>query len=84
MLQNISHDFKTPIAVIKSYAEAIEDGMAGPEDAAIIENQASVLQHKVNILLQYNRLSYLEKKEDFKDCSIKEIVENIVNQPKKI
>ncbi len=79
MLQNISHDFKTPIAVIKSYAEAIEDGMAGPEDAAIIENQASVLQHKVNILLQYNRLSYLEKKEDFKDCSIKEIVENIVN-----
>lgn len=79
MLQNISHDFKTPIAVIKSYAEAIEDGMAGPEDASIIENQATVLQHKVNILLQYNRLSYLEKKEDFKECSMKEIIENVVN-----
>ena len=31
MLQNVSHDFKTPIAVIKSYAEAYQDGMAGPE-----------------------------------------------------
>ena len=26
MFQNLSHDFKTPITVIKSYAEAIEDG----------------------------------------------------------
>ncbi len=79
MLQNISHDFKTPIAVIKSYAEAIEDGMAGSDDAAIIQNQASVLQHKVNILLQYNRLSYLEKSEAFKECSMKEIIENVIN-----
>lgn len=79
MLQNISHDFKTPIAVIKSYAEAIEDGMASTTDAKIIQNQASVLQHKVNILLQYNRLEYLEKKEPFIDCSIKEIVNNVVS-----
>lgn len=79
MLQNISHDFKTPIAVIKSYAEAIEDGMASTSDAKIIQNQASVLQHKVNILLQYNRLEYLEKKEPFIECSIKEIVNNVVS-----
>ena len=25
--QNISHDFKTPITVIKSYIEATEDGI---------------------------------------------------------
>lgn len=79
MLQNISHDFKTPIAVIKSYAEAIEDGMASTSDAKIIQNQASVLQHKVNILLQYNRLEYLEMKEPFIECSIKEIVNNVVS-----
>ncbi len=79
MLQNISHDFKTPIAVIKSYAEAIEDGMVSTSDAKKIQNQATVLQHKVNILLQYNRLEYLEKKEPFIDCSIKEIVNNVVS-----
>ena len=27
MYQNISHDFKTPITVIKSYIEASEDGI---------------------------------------------------------
>lgn len=79
MLQNISHDFKTPIAVIKSYAEAIEDGMADKSDARIIQNQCSNLQHKVTTLLQYNRLEYLEKKEDFQDCNMKEIIESVVN-----
>lgn len=66
MLQNISHDFKTPIAVIKSYAEAIEDGMADKSDAKIIQNQCTNLQHKVTTLLQYNRLEYLEKRKNFK------------------
>ena len=36
MLQNISHDFKTPIAVIKSYAEAQLDGMADEDASKII------------------------------------------------
>ena len=27
MYQNISHDFKTPLTVIKSYIEAVEDGV---------------------------------------------------------
>lgn len=79
MLQNISHDFKTPIAVIKSYAEAIEDGMADKSDAKIIQNQCTNLQHKVTTLLQYNRLEYLEKKEEFQNCNMKEIIESVVN-----
>lgn len=79
MLQNISHDFKTPIAVIKSYAEAIQDGMAEKEDAQIIIKQASILQHKVTRLLQYNRLEYLEKREEFTDVSMKEIINDVVN-----
>ena len=40
MLQNMSHDFKTPIAVIKSYAEAQQDGMADEESSRIIISQA--------------------------------------------
>lgn len=79
MLQNISHDFKTPIAVIKSYAEAIEDGMADVSDAKIIQNQCTILQHKVSTLLQYNRLEYLEKKEEFQECNMKEIIQNVVS-----
>lgn len=79
MLQNLSHDFKTPIAVIKSYAEAIEDGMADASDAQIIVKQADVLQHKVTRLLEYNRLEYLEKTEEFSEVAMKEIINDIVN-----
>lgn len=79
MLQNISHDFKTPIAVIKSYAEAIGDGVASISDTDIIIKQANILQHKVVRLLQYNRLEYLEKTEEFKDIVMKEIINDVVN-----
>ena len=33
MYQNISHDFKTPITVMKSYIEACEDGVQTEEEA---------------------------------------------------
>ena len=40
MYQNISHDFKTPLTVIKSHIEAIEDGIMDPQTGgAIIKEQ---------------------------------------------
>ncbi len=78
MLQNMSHDFKTPIAVIKSYAEAQQDGMADENSSKIIINQAEVLKHKVNRLLQYNSLEYLKKDREFEDVDMNEIVKEVV------
>ena len=78
MLQNLSHDFKTPIAVIKSYAESINDGMADGNTANIIINEADKLTHKVKRLLQYNSLEYLEKTEEFYDVNMKELILEIV------
>lgn len=78
MLQNVSHDFKTPIAVIKSYAEAILDGMAPKEDAQIIINHANNLHYKVTKLLQYNRLEYLNNDKEFEEVSMKDVIENVV------
>lgn len=78
MLQNMSHDFKTPIAVIKSYAEAQQDGMADEESSKIIIAQAENLKHKVNRLLQYNSLEYLKKDREFEDVDMKEVVEEVV------
>lgn len=79
MLQNISHDFKTPIAVIKSYAEAQQDGMADEDSSRIIINQAEILKHKVNRLLQYNSLEYLKKDREFEDVDMKKVIEEVVN-----
>lgn len=79
MLQNISHDFKTPIAVIKSYAEAQQDGMADEESSKIIINQAEVLKNKVNRLLQYNSLEYLSKDREFEDVNMSNVVLDVID-----
>ena len=62
MLHNISHDLKTPLAVIKNYAEGIIDGVypygTVEETAHIIYNHAERLEKKVQGLLYLNRLEY--------------------------
>lgn len=78
MLQNVSHDFKTPIAVIKSYAEALEDGIDSENACQIIIQQTDILKNKVNKLLQYNKLEYLKKEREFDKINMKELIENVV------
>lgn len=64
MYQNISHDFKTPISVIKSYIEGIEDNVTKPEDGIdIIKEETLKLEQKVNSLLYLNKLNYLKDKD---------------------
>ncbi len=69
MYQNISHDFKTPLTVIKSYIEAVEDGIEDKDTAFdTIKIQTEKLDQKVRSLLYLNKLDYLkntqvEKKE---------------------
>ncbi len=82
MLQNLSHDFKTPIAVIKSYAEALQDGMAGDEAINIIIEQSELLKKKVNRLLQYNSLEYLTKDKPFESVNMTELVRQCVTNYK--
>jgi two-component system, OmpR family, sensor histidine kinase CssS len=82
MLQNISHDFKTPIAVIQSYAEAIADGISEPNEADVIIKQADVLNQKVRQLLELSKLEYLKDPQEFEPVRIKEIIRNIVNNQK--
>jgi len=82
MLQNLSHDFKTPIAVIQSYAEAINDGITGPEEAHIIIKQAEILNQKVKQLLELNKLEYLKTQQEYQEVRIKDLIQNIVNNQK--
>ncbi len=82
MYQNISHDFKTPLTVIKSHMEAIEDGIMDPGiGGSIIKEQINKLEIKVHSLLYLNKLVYLkdiEKKDEKID--IKPIIESSVDK----
>jgi len=61
MYQNISHDFKTPLTVIKSYIEAVEDGVESETTAlSTIKDQTDKLEQKVHSLLYLNKLDYLK------------------------
>lgn len=63
MYQNISHDFKTPLTVIKSYIEAVHDDVEDKNKAIdVIEQQTLKLENKVHSLLYLNKLDYLKDK----------------------
>ena len=82
MLQNVSHDFKTPISVIQSYAEAIADGISDPEEASVIISQVEILNQKVKQLLEYNKLEYMKDPSEFEVVQIKDVIMNIVDNQK--
>jgi two-component system sensor histidine kinase CssS len=82
MIQNISHDFKTPIAVIQSYAEAIGDGVADVDDTTIITKQADILNHKVKQLIELTKLEHNVTEQARHDISIREVIQHIYDQQK--
>ena len=81
MYQSISHDFKTPLTVIKSYLEAVDDGIENEEDAKrIITEQIDKLEQKVHSLLYFNKLNYLKDTNNYKNeqVDLKNIIDNSV------
>lgn len=68
MYQNISHDFKTPLTVIKSYIEAIDDGVQEPEAGFdIIKQQVDKLESKVHSLLYLNKLTFIKDSKNYQE-----------------
>ena len=63
-LQYISHELKTPVMVIRSYTQAINDGIFPGGDLKnsieIIDNEAERLEKRIRNLLYLTKLDYLE------------------------
>lgn len=77
MYQNISHDFKTPITVMKSYIEATEDGIESNEKTLkVLKEQLNKLEIKVHSLLYLNKLEFFkEQKNQIKEkCDVSKII----------
>ncbi len=83
MYQNISHDFKTPLTVIKSYIEAYNDKIEEADTViSVISEQTNKLELKVHSLLYLNKLDYLKETEfvDYTIIDLKKIIEKACDE----
>lgn len=84
-MHNISHDLKTPIAVIQSYAMSMKDDIYpyGTKEASlevILENTYR-LENKVKSFLYLNRLDYINQEElILDDVNMNELITKVTNQ----
>lgn len=84
-LQHVSHELKTPVMVIQSFAEAIKDGIYPKGSLSlsldVIESETSRLEKKIKDLLYLTKLNYLSnhnlKKVSF---SLNSLIEDVVER----
>ena len=77
MFQTMSHELKTPIMVISSHIEAIEDDVIDKNKAIeVIKNETENLNKKLSLMLQLNKVNYLKSSENYEleDVELKPIV----------
>lgn len=84
-LQHTSHELKTPVMVIRSYAQSIQDGVfpKGTLSASIgvIIKEGERLEKRVRDLLLLNKLNYFTAKEKpFHAFEIKAVIEDVVER----
>lgn len=82
LYQNISHDFKTPLSIIKSYTEAREDNMCTYEEyMKVIKEQSTDLERRVRSLLYLNKLDYLSNyNREIKEVDISKLVKDEIKK----
>jgi two-component system sensor histidine kinase CssS len=70
LLQNISHDLKTPVMVIRGYAQSVNDGIFPKGDLTstmdVIEEESQKLEKKIKDLLYLTKLDFLSTRKPTK------------------
>ncbi|MBQ7647005.1 MAG: HAMP domain-containing histidine kinase [Clostridia bacterium] len=75
LLSNVSHDLRTPLTLIKGYAEMVrdiswEDEEQREKDLGIIINESNRLEALVNEILEYSHLSSTDVRKEMEDVDI--------------
>lgn len=82
--QNSSHELKTPLMSIRSYAEAIKDGIVGEEKIDdfldIIIDESNKLAETVNSIMYMTKLDGDNTAKSSSQISLYEIVEEIITR----
>lgn len=85
MFQNLSHDLKTPVAVIKSYTHAIKDGVYNDDlDEAldIISSETDHLEKKIKDILYLAKIENINQNNNIniQEINLKDIINRIVER----
>ncbi len=80
---NVSHELKTPIALIQGYAEGLKEGISDdPESRAfycdVIMDEAGKMNHMVKNLLTLNQLELGEEEVVFERFDVTLMIEGII------
>lgn len=80
---NVSHELKTPIALIQGYAEGLKEGISDdPESRAfycdVIMDEANKMNQLVKNLLTLNQLEFGEEEVVFERFDITELIHGII------
>ena len=86
-IMGISHDLRTPVALIKGYSEAITDGVVGDMDEikkslGIVETKADQLESMINDLINYVKLNNADWLQTLEPISLKPLLENFASSSK--
>lgn len=84
-LQHVSHELKTPVMVIRSFAQSIKDGIypKGDLDSSIdvIDNEGERLEKKIKNLLYLTKLDYLSNYDlDIIPISLDSLIKDVVDK----
>ena len=84
LLANVSHDLRTPLTMIKGYAEMIrdishEDEQQCTEDVAVIVREADRLTALVGEILEYSELQMKDTEDNLTDCDLSVIVNTVTD-----
>ncbi|MBP3747568.1 MAG: HAMP domain-containing histidine kinase [Ruminococcus sp.] len=84
LLANVSHDLRTPLTMIKGYAEMIrdisrDDEKQCAEDVAVIVEETDRLTALVNEILEYSELQMTDTQLAMSDVDLSEVVNSVAD-----
>lgn len=85
LLANVSHDLKTPLTMIKAYAEMVRDltyndGQKRNENLNVIINESERLNGLVNDILTLSSIQSKTKELELKEFSLDSLIKSILRQ----